>query len=547
MPSTNQWGDTVVQSVVRGHPSLVYRDRPQSILAALTESRRWADRPFIRHGARVVTFAEHECMVQQFAKYLRANEVKSGDRIGIFASNSPEWVGMFFAVLEVGAVVIPCNGWWSPDEMANACDIATPVLIIADERRTPNVPKMIRSLQLPSATHPIDLEDSAPLPPCAAETDENAPAIILFTAGTTNFPKGATLSHRALVSNLQNLLVVSRKLPSQILDDNPPSVALVGLPLFHIGAIQLILFPLMTGSEIVFLDGRFDPGNVLSLIDSRKVTMFSGVPTMMERILAHEDLARYELASLRTVVLGGAPVDDALLKRIKTAFPSTRRGVGQTYGLTEAGGVVSTGVGADIANHPGSSGRLAPVVEVRVESPDADGNGELLVRSPSGMDGYWGTPDDETIDPDGWIRTGDIGRVDSERFLYVSGRAKDVIIRGGENVAAARVEEVLRAHPSVQEVAVIGLPDPDLGEIVAAIVRCEESNRITASELGNFAAERLAHFSVPTRWWIRTEPLPVNDSGKILKRQLAAQWQAETYATESELPSFASNASGSSA
>jgi long-chain acyl-CoA synthetase len=201
--------------------------------------------------------------------------------------------------------------------------------------------------------------------------------------------------------------------------------------------------------------------------------------------------------------------------------------VGQTYGLTEAGGVVSTGVGADIASHPGSSGRLAPVVEVRVDNPDSNGNGELLFRSPAAMDGYWGVPNDGTVGPDGWIRTGDLGHVDHEGFLYVTGRAKDVIIRGGENVAAVRVESVLRMHPAVAEVAVIGLPDPDLGEIVAAIVEHRPSYRPTAAELESFAAESLARFAVPARWWIRSQPLPVNDAGKILKRHLLRDWLAE--------------------
>ncbi|WP_161965480.1 class I adenylate-forming enzyme family protein [Rhodococcus sp. P1Y] len=534
MPETNLWGDTVEVGSFCGHPGLVYRDRPTTIMAALRESRRWSDRPFIRHGATVVTFAEHEQMVHRFAQYLRSKGVERGDRIGIYASNSPQWVGMFFAILDIGAIVVPCNGWWSAEEMANACEIASPVIVVTDERRSERVPGFVTTLMLPSVDDVFEALDSFPAPDGSDTTGEDDPAVILFTAGTTNFPKGAVLTHRALVANLQTLMVVAKKLPTQITDDNPASVALVGLPLFHIGAIQLILFPLMTGSEIVFLEGRFDPKAVLSLIESRKVTMFSGVPTMMERILGHEDLPLRDVKSLRTVVLGGAPVDDALLARVKSAFPSTRRGVGQTYGLTEAGGVVSTGVGAEIASHPGSSGRLAPVVEARVDNADSDGNGELLIRSPAGMDGYWGAQGDDTIDADGWIRTGDLGHVDADRFLYITGRAKDVIIRGGENIAPARVEEVLRAHPAVREVSVIGLPDSDLGEIVAAVVRLEPGAAPSVSELGDFAALRLAHFAVPSRWWMRDEPLPTNDSGKVLKRVLVEQWNAEATAPDGD-------------
>jgi long-chain acyl-CoA synthetase len=321
---------------------------------------------------------------------------------------------------------------------------------------------------------------------------------------------------------------VANKLPHQIPDSIRASVALVGLPLFHIGAIQLILVPLMTGSQIVFLEGRFDAGEVLSLIESRQVTMFSGVPTMIERMLAEPGLAERDLSSLRTVVLGGSPVDDLLLDRIAQAFPNATRGVGRTYGLTEAGGVVSTGVGPEVRKRPGSCGRLAPVVEVQIRDADADadadGTGEIYVRSPAAMNGYWGLADDTAIDRDGWIRTGDVGRVDEDRFLYVTGRSKDMIIRGGENIAPARIESVLREHPAVAEVAVIGLPDADLGETVAAVVRLAPEATVPTEELDAFARPRLANFEVPARWIFRDASLPTNDSGKVLKAVLRDEY-----------------------
>jgi long-chain acyl-CoA synthetase len=524
MSSAYTWSQDVLPGEFHGHPGLVYREHPKSITAVLTEARRWSDRPFIIHGARQVTFGEHEELVDAIAGNLHRAGVGPSDRVGLFAANTPEWVAAFFAILRLGAIVVPCNGWWSAEEMAHACQVTMPALVIADERRAERVPGTVTRVQLAglAVTNP-DAALAEPIEPFVDDFDDDAPAIILFTAGTTDFPKGATLSHRALVANLQTLLVVSRKLPHQIADDNKPSVALVGLPLFHIGAIQLILVPMMTGSEIVFLEGRFDAGEVLRLIESRGVTMFSGVPTMMERLLSDDHITRRDLASLRTVVLGGAPVDDALLARIQQAFPGTSRGVGRTYGLTEAGGVVSTGVGSEIRAHPGSSGRLAPVVEARIENADGTGSGEIFVRSPACMDGYWGMPSDTTISADGWIRTGDIGWVDEDRFLYVTGRAKDVIIRGGENIAAARVESVIREHPAVDEVAVMGLPDPDLGETVGAVIRLSAPGT-TPDDLADFARQRLAHFAVPARWWFRDGPLPVNDAGKVLKRTLLDEW-----------------------
>ena len=523
----DRWSDRVAQGEVNGHPCLLYADRAHCFGEVLEESRRWAERVYLIQGDRRVTFAEHERAVERAASGLWRAGVRPGDRVGLFAANSPDWVAVFHGALKISAIVAPFNGWWSSDDVAQACALVSPAVVVADERRAPKLPPDARVADFAAITSG---EDGSPagLP---AVTDENAPAIILFTAGTTGYPKGAVLSHRALVANLQTLLVVSRKLPHQITDDIEPSVTLVGLPLFHIGAIQLLLVPLMTGGKVVFLEGRFEPDTFLRLGESEGVTMFSGVPTMMERILAPPDLVGYDLSSLRTVVLGGSPVSRELLDRIGAALPNARRRVGQTYGLTEAGGVVSTGVGADIESHPGCSGRLAPVVEARVVDPDDGGTGELSVRSPAAMDGYWGLSGDPTLSADGWIRTGDIGRVDEERYLYITGRSKEVIIRGGENVSAAAVEVALAGHPAIAEAAVVGLPDPDLGEVVAAAITLADGQMPSIGELDHWARENLAHFAVPARWWIR-DALPTNDAGKILKRELIAGWPQDVTAGE---------------
>lgn len=520
----------MVAGEVNGHPSLMYADRVRSFGAVLEASRRWADREYLIQGDRRVTFGEHEQIVERAARGLWHAGVRPGDRVALYAANSPDWVAVFHATLRLGAIAAPFNGWWSTDDARQAHDLVSPAVVVADDRCAAKLPPTARVAAFDAIISGSLAESAAELP---SLTDENAPAIILFTAGTTGYPKGAVLSHRSLIANLQTLLVVSRKLPDQIPDDIEPSVTLVGLPLFHIGAIQLLLVPLMTGSKVVFLEGRFDAGDFLRLVESEGVTMFSGVPTMMERILHHPNITHHDLASLRTVVLGGSPVSPELLERIGTAMPNTRRRVGQTYGLTEAGGIVSTGVGADLASHPGSSGRLAPVVEARVDSPDEEGRGELFVRSPAAMDGYWDSPDDPTLSADGWIRTGDIGRVDEDRYVYVSGRSKDIIIRGGENVSAAAVEAALARHPAIVEAAVVGLPDDDLGEVIAAAVTIADGDSPSVAELDRWSREHLAHFAVPAQWWIR-DSLPTNDAGKVLKRDLIAAWPVRINAGRSQ-------------
>lgn len=489
----------------------------------LDEARRWADRDFVHQGSRTVTFGEHDSMVRAFVQRLQDDGVGPSDRVGILAANSPEWVALFFAILSLGAVVVPYNGWWAADEVRHACDVVAPSLVVCDELRHSRVPETVKTIVIDEVSS-LDPSDATLRWQDRGLSDENEPAVVLFTAGTTSFPKGASLSHRSLVSNLQTLLTVSGKLPHQLPDDPRASVTLVGLPLFHIGAIQLILVPMMTGSQIVFLEGRFDASAVLEQMSRRGVTMFSGVPTMMERLLASPALQTCDVSSLRTVVLGGAPVEERLLARIRAAFPGTHRGVGQTYGLTEAGGVVSTGVGSKLGEHPGSSGKLAPVVEARIEEPDEDGNGRIVIRSPAAMDGYIGAQGAQPIDEDGWLDTGDIGHLDSDQYLYITGRAKDVIIRGGENIAAARVEAVLTSHPLVAEASVVALPDPEWGQIVAAAIRLNGCENLDLDSLQAFAGERLASFAVPTLWWIRDDPLPTNDAGKILKTQIVHDW-----------------------
>ena len=256
-----RWGSSVVRTTVRGRPTLVYEDRVRSVGEFLTESRRWSDREFIVHGARRVTFAEHEAAVRHASAEFAARGVGEGDRVAIFAANSPEWPVAFFAALELGAIVVPCNGWWSESEVAHACAITSPTLIVADSRRAARLPAGSPIMLVEDLSTALESGSAHPSPPVPV-IDEDQPAVILFTSGTTGMPKGATLSHRSIIANVHNLLVVTQRLPHQLPDDHPASVTLTSLPLFHIGAIQLLLVPLVTGSRLVFPDGRFDAGEI---------------------------------------------------------------------------------------------------------------------------------------------------------------------------------------------------------------------------------------------------------------------------------------------
>jgi long-chain acyl-CoA synthetase len=250
---------------------------------------------------------------------------------------------------------------------------------------------------------------------------------------------------------------------------------------------------------------------------------------MISRVLNDPSIEGRDLSSVRAISLGGAPVLPEIVTRIKARFPNVERGVSQVYGLSEAGGTLTAASGRDLTERPGTAGRPLPIVELRIDLPDEKGTGEVVARTPSQMLGYWGQAPDGGMDPGdiddgGWLHTGDLGHLDADGYLFITGRLKDLIIRGGENIASTHVEDVLLKHPEVQEVAVCGRPDPELGEIVAAAVVLSPGSRVTVPELRSFAAEHLAYFEIPSSWWLRTEPLPANDVGKVRKRDLLAAW-----------------------
>jgi long-chain acyl-CoA synthetase len=526
------WGRDVVVDESGSHPVRVYEPRRHLISDLLVDVRRWSDREVLVQGPIRLTYAQHERAVLRVAGALRDLGVGPGDPVMLYARNGIEWVVSYWAVLRLGAVAVLGNGWWSESEVAHAVSLVGPRLVLTDKRLAERLPEGTRSLSTSELTGL--LSDDQPVPeiaePASRETD---PALVIFTSGTTGPPKGAVLPHRAVIVNLHNMLNVTRRLPQDITDDQPANSTLHTLPLFHVGGIQALGMNFMSGSKMIFLEGRFDAGEVLRLIESERVSLWACVPTMLSRVLDHPDLATTDTTSVRSLTVGGSTVPAQLAERAGLAMPNMSRGMASVYGLTEAGGTVSAASGSVMLDHPGTVGRPMPVVEVRLEPTGDDEldavGGEIAVRSPGVMLGYWGAAEGESgIDADGWLSTGDVGRLDSDGWLYPVGRKKDIVIRGGENIACAHVEARLRAHPDVAEVAVVGLPHADLGEEVGAAVVPRHGASVDTAELGAFAAETLAHFAVPSRWWVRSEPLPTNVVGKIVKRELVAGWPASS-------------------
>ena len=285
-------------------------------------------------------------------------------------------------------------------------------------------------------------------------------------------------------------------------------------------SVQTLLQAITVGSTLVMPHGKFDPAEALALIERHKISRWAAVPTMVSRLLDHPDVHREDLRSLRSVTVGGAPVHAELLQRIRTGLPSVQARIPTGYGLTENGGQATAASGADTAERPGSSGRPLPCVELTFLPRPGLPDGEILLRAPTQMSGYYGT-DQSPIDQDGWLHTGDLGRLDDKGNLWITGRCKDMIIRGGENIAPVAVERALVAIPGIAEAVVFGVPHPDLGEEVMAIVVVEAE--LTPQHLQEQLRTRVASFAVPSRWQLQTEPLPLNHAGKVDKAALVAR------------------------
>ena len=495
----------------------------------LTASLAYGDRDYIVTATERLSFTEHAARVAALAEALRTEYgVQPGDRIAIDAANSPDWIVSFWATVAVGAIAVGYNAWWAPLEIEYALGHTTPKLVIADAKRAALIGDRARVLTLeedvPAA---VARHQGAELVVHAAESDD--PVIILYTSGTSGRPKGAVHSQRNLVSvieyhRLNNAMSVELAAQWGIKIDPADQRHLLALPLFHIAGLHnLAVARLATGSAVIMHQGAFDVDRVLSLIEKEKVTNWGAVPTMANRIVEHGDVSSYDLSSLTAFALASAPSSPAFKAKLREAFPPARDALVDSYGLTESCTAIAVATPMDLQEAPGSLGR--PVTGVRLEIRDADGNalpdgqeGEICVLSPYMMTGYWADEEAtaKAIGPDGWMRTGDIGMIDAGR-LRLTTRRSDLIIRGGENVYPAEIENALAEFPGVRECIALGAPHPDLGQEVMAVVVFADSPA-SEQELVDFARERLAYFKVPSRWKITSAPLPRNATGKVIRR-----------------------------
>ena len=505
---------------------------PSDIGQMLETARAHGDRVALVDGDVRLTYGELFARRDALAAVL---DIRRGDRVAICMRNCAEWMIACLATIRCGGVAALLNSRGSPAELCAAIDDVAPAVVLADPERAALLHEGGFAGRL-IVTADFPAPGGAP-PPAVAPAASADPAAILFTSGTTGRVKGAVLTHENLITGilgmqLSGMMVLHNTakrlgIPvADILAVAPQQAVLLAVPLFHISGLGAgFLAPLLAGSKIVMVR-RWSAETAAELIAREKITMFSGVPTMMWDLVRAGKHLNADLSSLRNVGMGGQALAVGLLDEFRAACPDVVMGTG--YGMTETAGSVAMGLGDDFIRKSASAGRALSLVDMRIEGPDgtplaAGEVGEIVVRGPMVMQGYWQKPKETAavLSPEGWLRTGDIGYLDEEGYVFIVDRAKDMVISGGENIYCAEVERVINAMPGVAECAAFGIPDDRLGELLVARV---VSDSLDGAAVVTEVAEKLARYKAPATVRVDTTPLPRNDVGKVDKRRLREEW-----------------------
>ncbi|MBL7498701.1 acyl--CoA ligase [Frankia sp. CNm7] len=526
---------------VRGNEMPVFTRRLRSLRQLLEASARFGDRTYLVDGEVRLSFAEHRGRVDALAHALQTEfRVAAGDRVALFAANRWDWLVGFWAAASVGAIPCAMNGWWTPAEYRHAADLVEPVLVIGDRQRLERVARAGTTVAVLSLDDDLPrlLREHAGKSPAPVPVAEDDPALLLFTSGTTGRPKAVSIPHRSFIGFAQvntfaevaTRAAYGMPVPDRAEDLAPSDdVVLVTAPLFHVSMLQgAALTAAVKGSSIVLLPGRFDPERVLRTIENERVTGWSALGSAAQRVATCDALGRYDTSSVQYLGLGGAPASPTVQELLRKAFPTASNTLGMGYSSTEAGAVIASINGAEYLAHPTSTGRIMATIEVELRDETgtavADGEyGEVHVRSPYTMLGYWNDPraSSEVLKEGGWLALGDVARFE-DGLLYINARARDLILVSAENVSPTEVEYVLEASDQVDEAAVLAVDDEVTGDAVCAVVVPRPGASPTPERLAEWCRARLAHYKVPTRWYVIDGPLLRTPTGKLVKRDLRA-------------------------
>jgi acyl-CoA synthetase (AMP-forming)/AMP-acid ligase II len=539
---------------LRGVPIRAWKNAPPTLRSVLDLSSLHGEKILIVYEDERISFDQHYRMASTFAhRLIDRYGVQKGDRVALAMRNFPEWMIAFWGATVAGAIIVPLNAWGTGAELAYGIRDSGAKVLVADEERAQRLRPyddldlsgiIIARNESPLAAGEDSFNEvlgdvAADATPPDVELVPEDDATIFYTSGTTGFPKGALGTHRNICTNSMSLAygfmaAAARK----DADDTSAADALSGatematmlsVPLFHVtGCHAMMLSAVAFGTKLVIMY-KWDPERALELIERERITQIGGVPAMVWQLLESPSFGKTDISSVKSIGYGGAPAPPELVRRIEELFPGRTPTNG--WGMTETSSTASSNSGVDYVAKPDSCGPPLPVVDAKIvdengeELPPGDTAGELWVRGPNVVKGYWNKPDAtaETFTPDGWLKTGDIARIDEDGFIYITDRAKDMIIRGGENVYCAEVEAALFEHPAITDCAVFGIPHEVLGEEVGAVALLRPGASADQGELQRHCRERLASFKVPVKIWFWEDELPRNPAGKIQKRDLRDQ------------------------
>ena len=532
----------LIDAEVRGVKMKVFKNAPAHLGQLFAGSRAHGDKPFLVYENETFTFAQAADHIDALASLLvNTYGVKKGDRVAVAMRNFPEWVMSFAAIISVGAINVSMNSWWTEDEMDFALEDSGATVLICDQQRfdigaascvKKNIKVLVVRAEKPLPAGIDKWEDVLPLgdkhPGADIQPDDDA--TILYTSGTTGRPKGAVSTHRAVISSLMafsarnNVFLMSGTKLKEVDGPEIPTSFILIVPLFHVtGCVPVMMSCFIAGLKLAIMY-KWDPEKALEMIEREKITNFVGVPTQSWDLVNSPEFEKYDTSSLRAVGGGGAPSPTSLVGKVNDKVKNGNPQLG--YGMTETNAFGPAITGSDYLSHPTSTGRATwpMIVEVRDENlkPVPTGqSGEIWFFGPMLIRGYWNRPDAtaETI-VDGWLRSGDLGRLDADGYVYVEDRVKDMILRAGDNVYGAEVESAIYEHPAVHEAAVFGVPHERLGEEVGVAILPNAGMTLTPEELWAFLDAKIAKYKIPTQVVIMTEPLPRNAAGKFLKREL---------------------------
>jgi acyl-CoA synthetase (AMP-forming)/AMP-acid ligase II len=532
----------IAEGDVRGERMPMLKNRIPSLRHIVAGGAAHGEREHFVQGNWRITFRDFVGHVGSVARALeQIHGVRKGDRVAILAANCAEWALAYWATVSLGGIVASMNGLWTADEIQYGVAHTEPRLLIGDRKRLERVKGValgVPLLEIESGFRELlELAPGAPLPDTPIAEDD--PAVILFTSGTTGRPKGAVNSHRGICGFIQcNMLAGIESLLYDVEvhgkarpgGPGPQQITIATSPFFHLsGLYGTIVMGMTGGAKILVRQGRFDPAEILGLIEKERVTTWTPLGSMGPRVIAEAANRPYDLASVINTGFGGAPVSPAVQEGIRKVFPNAASNTGIGYGSSESVTVPAGIRGEEYKLYPESTGRVGAMHQVEIR--DAQGkpvpegvDGQIWVRSPYVMLGYWNDPaaTAQALRPGLWLSMGDVGHF-KDGLLYINSRARDMILVNAENVYPVEVEYRLEAHPGVREAAVIGVDDELTGMAVKAVVVPEPGAVLRERELADWVGETLAGYKVPTRWEIRSEPLPRNPSGKILKNVLRGE------------------------